>query len=72
MNTSGLYWCVTKRCSGSSVKLEYSDREFILTVESTGALRPETIVLKAVEAIRRKAQLMLKEVEELARQGGGG
>ncbi len=78
INTSGLYWCVTKRCSGSDVKLEYSDREFILTVESAGQLKPETIVLKAVEAIRRKAAQLLKEIEELeaggataGREGGG-
>jgi DNA-directed RNA polymerase subunit D len=65
LNTSGLYWCVTKKCSGSSIKLEYSDHEFILTIESVGQLKPDTIVVKAVEAIRRKAEQLLKELEEL-------
>ncbi len=70
INTSGLYWCINKRCGGSEIALTYSDREFILTVESTGALKPETIVLKAVEAIRRKAQALLQEVEELSKESG--
>ena len=69
VNTSGLYWCVNKRCQGSEVRLEYSDREFILTVESAGQLKPETIVLKALEALRRKAEALLKEAEELGRGG---
>ncbi len=67
INTSGLYWCINRECKDSRVELNYSDREFILTVETAGQLKPETIVLKALEALRRKAETLLKEVEELGR-----
>ncbi|MET1101444.1 MAG: DNA-directed RNA polymerase subunit D [Pyrodictiaceae archaeon] len=65
INTSGLYWCVNKRCNGSQVKLEYKSDEFILTIESTGALDTKIIVLKALESIRRRIEAVLKELVTL-------
>ncbi len=66
INTSGLYWCVTKKCE-KGAKLTYDDKEFILKVESTGALPPETILLEAISAIVRKAENLLAQIRELRR-----
>ncbi len=66
VNTSGLYWCVAKRCE-KGAKLTYSDKEFILKIESTGALSPETILLEAIDAVARKAENLLAQIRELRR-----
>ncbi len=71
MNTSGLYWCASKKC-GDAVKLEYRDDSFIITIESTGALKSSTVLLKAIEAIDRKAEKLLEQVEVLKRQVSNG
>ncbi len=67
VNTSGLYWCTTKKCNGA-VRLVYDDKRFILKVESTGALPPEDIVVEAARAIVRKAEKLLSELAELRRE----
>ena len=66
VNTSGLYWCVTKKCE-KGAKLTYDDKEFLLKVESTGALPPETILLEAISAVVRKAENLLAQIRELRR-----
>ena len=65
VNTSGLYWCIRKKCEGSSISLNYDSSRFILTVEGTGALPPRRIVLEAARAVARKAENLLARVEEL-------
>ncbi|ABM80390.1 DNA-directed RNA polymerase subunit D [Hyperthermus butylicus] len=70
VNTSGLYWCVQRRCGGKGVKLVYDDKRFILKIESTGALPPEDIVREAARAIVRKAENLLSQLAELRREQG--
>ncbi len=67
INTSGLYWCVTKKCE-KGAKLVYNDKEFILKIESTGALPPETILVEAISAVVRKAENLLTQIRELRRE----
>jgi len=67
INTSGLYWCITKKCD-KGAKLIYNDKEFILKIESTGALPPETILLEAASAVARKAENILAQIRELRRE----
>jgi DNA-directed RNA polymerase subunit D len=67
VNTSGLYWCITKKCS-SGVKLTYNDKEYILKIESTGSLPPERILIEAAKAVARKAENLLAQIRELRRE----
>ncbi|HIQ23858.1 MAG TPA: DNA-directed RNA polymerase subunit D [Pyrodictium delaneyi] len=69
INTSALYWCTTKRC-GDAVQLRFDDSQFLLKIESTGALPPEEIVREAVRAIVRKAENLLSEIARLRREEG--
>jgi len=64
VNTSGLYWCVRKKCD-RGVKLFYDDSRFLFTVESTGALPPGRILVEAAEAVARKAEKLLEELGRL-------
>lgn len=68
VNTSGLYWCVNKKCGGEGVRLRYDGSRFILTVESTGALPPGRVVLEAARAVARKAEKLLSELGRLRRE----
>ena len=70
INTSGLYWCVQRKCAGNGIKLVYDDKRFILKIESTGALPPEDIVREAARAIVRKAENLLSQLAELRREQG--
>ncbi len=65
VNTSGLYWCVNKKCSGGGVRLHYDPSRFIFTVETTGALPPYRVVREAAEAVARKAEKLLQELARL-------
>ena len=68
VNTSGLYWCVRKKCEGSSIRLWYDENRFILTVEGTGALPPRRILVEAARAVARKAENLLAQLAELRRE----
>jgi DNA-directed RNA polymerase subunit D len=69
VNTSGLYWCVNRKCTDGGAKLVYDDKRYILKIESTGALPPEDIVVEAAQAIVRKAEKLLSQLAELRREG---
>ena len=67
INTSGLNWCVVKKCGGCA-RLEYREGDYLLKIETTGALPARTVLLRAIEAIRRKTQKLLEELFELRKQ----
>ncbi len=58
--TGGLRYCIENVCK-DALRLEYSENKFILEVEGTGALRPESIVYEALKALELRAKV-LKEV----------
>jgi len=47
------------------VAIDTKEREFIFSVESTGALRPERIVEKAIEVLREKLALLESEANQI-------
>ncbi len=54
INTSGLLYCSETKCEGQ-IRLWYDKSRLLLTVESTGALRPERIILEASKALEARA-----------------
>jgi len=68
INTSAIYWCTVKRC-GDCAKLEYREGDYLLKIETTGALPAKVVLFKAIEAIKRKTQKLLEELFELRKQG---
>ena len=67
INTSGIYWCVRNRCRDSPIELVYDEKRLLLTVESAGQLPAGLIVLKAIEALKKKLNKILGEAGEAAR-----
>ncbi len=63
INTSGLHYCAETECR-DAIELEYDSTRQILTVESTGALRPERIVLESVRALEAKARKLKERIRE--------
>lgn len=55
-NTGLIRYCIDHVCGGSKspVKIEYLKDKLIWTVESSGSLRPERIVLESVRILRKK------------------
>ena len=64
INTSGLVYCADTDCSGA-VEVEYDESRLILTIESTGALKPERIVLESVKALEARARRLIERLEEV-------
>lgn len=58
-NTSILYYCAKKVCKGG-IRVKYSPEKLILKIESTGALKPERILLEACSILKSKAESILK------------
>lgn len=61
INTSALKYCSEGPCSGS-IRLTYDKERLILTIESTGALAPERIVLEAAKALYARANNLKNEL----------
>ncbi|MCE4600730.1 MAG: DNA-directed RNA polymerase subunit D [Desulfurococcales archaeon] len=64
INTSGLVYCADTDCSGA-IEVEYDESRLILTIESTGALKPERIVLESVKALEARARRLIERLEEV-------
>lgn len=64
IKTSALKYCEEAKgvCEGA-VKLKYDESRLILTVESTGALKPERIIVEAINAIESRVRRVLEEVK---------
>ncbi|MCE4599361.1 MAG: DNA-directed RNA polymerase subunit D [Desulfurococcales archaeon] len=63
INTSGLLYCSETKCEGQ-VRLWYDKNRLLLTVESTGAMRPERIILEASKALEARAINIEKALEK--------
>ncbi|MGC9111840.1 DNA-directed RNA polymerase subunit D [Acidilobus sp.] len=63
VNTSALRYCEEESCKGA-IKVIYDPSKLYLTVESTGALEPARIIWEATNCLARKADKLLKELEE--------
>lgn len=63
VNTSGLLYCSETACSGS-IDVVYNDDKLILSIESTGALPPEKIVLESINALESRAKELLSRLME--------
>ena len=50
-------------CDGA-IKLKYDESRLILTIESTGALRPETIVVEAINTLASRVRRVLDAVSK--------
>jgi len=61
INTSGLRYCSEGPCRGV-IKLSYNKDRLILTIESTGALRPERIVLEAARSLYTRAERLRESI----------
>ncbi len=65
-NTSILRFCEEKHCK-NLIKIKYLDNKRILTIESTGSLKPEKIVFEAIKILEektRKMQSIIQKIEE--------
>ncbi len=63
--TSLLKYCEQSACR-NIIKVEYLDNERILLVESTGSLKPETIVRRALVELDRKLVELGEELEKIS------
>jgi len=63
IKTSALKYCEEAKgvCDGA-VKLYYDESRLLLTVESTGALRPERIIVEAINALEARVRRVLEAV----------
>ena len=63
-NTSILNYCVRKVCKGNGIKIKYTPDKLILKIESSGALKPERIVLEANKILRKKITAVINKLAE--------
>ncbi|MET1128740.1 MAG: DNA-directed RNA polymerase subunit D [Thermoproteota archaeon] len=70
INTSGIYWCATKKCEGA-VEVHYDESRIILKFEGTGALPIERVVKEAAQAISRKAEYIISQLAKVGQSLGG-
>lgn len=63
--------CV-KVCEYDAISLGHKPGQYFLTIESSGALKPETIVSKAVKEIIKKLDTLLSSIEAINEAGAGG
>lgn len=56
--------CV-EACPQEAIHISHDDSRFIFRIESTGALPPERILLKATEALSKKCKEFIKRVKKL-------
>lgn len=62
--TSGLRYCAETACRGAII-VEYDPSTLDLEVESTGALRPEEIILLATSELEKKVKRLREAVERV-------
>ncbi len=62
-----------RACPYDAITLSHKEGEYYLTVESSGALTPRTILIESVKEIIRKLDTLLSEINSIeeARTGGG-
>ena len=65
INTSALRYCAEAKgvCDGA-VRIWYDENRLILAIESTGALRPERIVVEAINTLAGRVKRVLGAVEK--------
>jgi DNA-directed RNA polymerase subunit D len=63
-NTSLLKYCEEKKCK-DILKLLYLPNKRVLTIESTGSLKPETIILYSFKILKEKLARIEKYMEEI-------
>ena len=65
-NTSLIRFCVEKVCGGpgSPVKISYLDSKLLLSIESSGSLKPETILFESVSALKSKISTLKEMLEK--------
>jgi len=56
--------CV-EACPREAIRIGHDDSRFIFRIESTGALPPERILLKAIEALGKRCKEFVKQVKKL-------
>ena len=61
--TGLLRYCVEKKC-GETLKLTYSDKKRILTIESTGSMDPIKIVYEAIKELSKKIEKIDTELDK--------
>jgi DNA-directed RNA polymerase subunit D len=61
--------CV-KACPYDAISLSHKENEYYLTIESSGALKPETIVVESVKEIIRKLDSLLSEINSIEEATG--
>ncbi|MEB3788638.1 MAG: DNA-directed RNA polymerase subunit D [Desulfurococcales archaeon] len=65
INTSALRYCAdSKDICGDAVKLYYDENRLLLTVETTGALRPEIIVAESINTLEVRVKKVLEAVKK--------
>ncbi len=65
INTSALRYCADSReICGDALKLYYDENRLILTVETTGALKPETIIAEAINTLGTRVRRVLESVKK--------
>lgn len=61
--------CV-KVCPYDAISLSHKENEYFLTIESSGALKPETIVIESLKEIIRKLDSLLSEINSIEEAAG--
>ena len=69
LNTSLYYYCSRGPCKGL-LDIEYDPSTLILTIETTGALSPEKVLIEAAEILRRKSLKMLELLDKTSLEEG--
>ncbi len=65
INTSALRYCAdSKDICGDAVKLYYDENRLLLTVETTGALRPEILVAESINTLETRVKKVLEAVKK--------
>ncbi len=62
INTSGLRYCVDSGVCGDAIKLFYDEKRLIFTVESTGAMPPERIVVESINTLEARVKRLLEDL----------
>jgi len=46
-----------------AIRIGYKEREFLFTVETTGVMKPEDIVRKAIRVLSEKLKVIQEDIE---------
>jgi DNA-directed RNA polymerase subunit D len=55
-------------CPEDAVRVEWRNKSYIFNIESTGALAPETIFLKAIDILKEKAIQFNQQIEQIMQE----